>query len=234
MSDDIHDWSGAYALNALDELERQRFERHLTTCAACSTEVLAFRQVAAELPVKPLAPTPTLRSRVLEEASTTAQLPTSEPVARRRSWPTTLVLVAAAFALLAAAGGVTLSVMADRRVVVAEAGLDRIASVMAASDAVVRSQTAQGTTVAVVSASTGTVIFPGSLPALPSEKAYQYWWIVGVDARSLYVGGSGGGAEPVFVAEQLEGGVVGITAEPAAGSPQPTTDPLVLVEVPTA
>ena len=234
MSDDIHEWSGAYALDALDALERQRFERHLATCPDCSLEVLRFREVAAELPVAPVAASPALRARVLHEVSTTPQVSSSESGARRRPWLTTLVMVAAAFALLAAAGAVTVSVMADRRAVVAESGLDRIAAVMTAPNVVVRGETKQGTTVAVVSASTGTVIFPGTLPALPSDQAYQYWWIVDGDATSLAVGTSSGGTEPVFVDRQLEGGAVGITAEPASGSPKPTTDPLVVVELPTA
>lgn len=234
MSEDIHDWSGAYALDALDDLERQRFEHHLSTCPTCPADVLAYRQVAASLPVEPLAGSTALRTRVLQEASTTPQLSSTARAPRRRSLPTTFVLVAAAFALFAAAGSVTLSVVTDRRAVVAEASLDRIAAVMAAPDVVVRGQTVQGTTVSVISASTGTVIFPGSLPALPADQAYQYWWIVDGSPASLAVGEGGGATSPVFVDEQLTGGLVGITAEPATGSPQPTTDPVVVVELPTA
>lgn len=234
MNNDIHDWSGAYALDALDDLERQQFERHLATCPACSADVRAFREVAADLPVPRADATPTLRSRVLAEVATTPQLSASEAPPRRRSWPATIVTVAAAFALLAVAGAATLSVVAERRAVVAEERLDSVAAVLAGATTVSRGVTAQGTTVAVVSSSTGTVIFPGPLPALPADRAYQYWWIVDGEARSLSVGAGGGGTGPVLVYEQLAGGLVGITAEPETGSPQPTMDPLVVVELPTA
>ena len=39
MSDDIHALSGAYAVDALDDVERARFERHLANCEACRAEV---------------------------------------------------------------------------------------------------------------------------------------------------------------------------------------------------
>ena len=42
-SADIHALSGAYAVDAVDDIERAEFERHLATCADCREEV-------AELP----------------------------------------------------------------------------------------------------------------------------------------------------------------------------------------
>ncbi len=39
MTDDIHALSGAYAVDALDELERVQFEQHLAGCSACRAEV---------------------------------------------------------------------------------------------------------------------------------------------------------------------------------------------------
>ncbi|HET8600823.1 MAG TPA: zf-HC2 domain-containing protein, partial [Segeticoccus sp.] len=49
MNDDIHALSGAYAVDAVDEVERARFERHLTVCADCRAEVASLRAAAAEL-----------------------------------------------------------------------------------------------------------------------------------------------------------------------------------------
>ena len=36
---EIHALSGAYAVNALDDIERAQFERHLAECAECRAEV---------------------------------------------------------------------------------------------------------------------------------------------------------------------------------------------------
>ena len=47
---DIHALSGAYAIDALDDVERARFERHLAECADCRAEVASLREAAALLP----------------------------------------------------------------------------------------------------------------------------------------------------------------------------------------
>ena len=42
MSGDIHALSGAYAVDAVDDLERAMFERHLAQCGTCRAEVDTF------------------------------------------------------------------------------------------------------------------------------------------------------------------------------------------------
>src|SRR4051794_23644192 len=44
-----HGDAAAYALDALDELERRRFERHLATCRACAFESRLLREAATAL-----------------------------------------------------------------------------------------------------------------------------------------------------------------------------------------
>ncbi|RYE73808.1 MAG: anti-sigma factor, partial [Myxococcales bacterium] len=46
---DIHALSGAYAVDALDDLERARFERHLENCSVCRDEVGSLQETTAEL-----------------------------------------------------------------------------------------------------------------------------------------------------------------------------------------
>ena len=48
-SADIHALSGAYAVDAVDDIERAEFERHLATCADCREEVAGFRATAEQL-----------------------------------------------------------------------------------------------------------------------------------------------------------------------------------------
>ena len=61
---DIHALSGAYAIDALDDIERAQFERHLAECAECRAEVESLREaggllaeaVAAAPPPAPAGP----------------------------------------------------------------------------------------------------------------------------------------------------------------------------------
>src|SRR6476646_7868300 len=109
---DMHPLSGAYAVDALDDLERARFERHLTECADCAAEVASLREAAALLALSvDTEPSPPLRSRVLAEISTVRPLPPTAPaqeVVRRtaRRFPQ-LVAAAVTAALLATGVGVT-------------------------------------------------------------------------------------------------------------------------------
>ena len=41
---DVHALSGAYAVDALDDLERAKFERHLSECPECQAEVAGLRE----------------------------------------------------------------------------------------------------------------------------------------------------------------------------------------------
>ena len=76
MSDDIHALSGAYAVDALDDAERARFERHLAGCSDCQAEVASLVAAASELSVLSEAtPPPSLRAKVLAEIATVRPLP---------------------------------------------------------------------------------------------------------------------------------------------------------------
>lgn len=76
MSEDIHALSGAYAVDALDDVERARFERHLAGCPACRAEVDGLASAASELSVlTEAAPPASLRAKVLAEIATVRPLP---------------------------------------------------------------------------------------------------------------------------------------------------------------
>ncbi|GAA2495687.1 anti-sigma factor [Terrabacter carboxydivorans] len=76
MSEDIHALSGAYAVDALDDIERARFERHLAGCSACQAEVDSLVAAAHQLSaLTDVAPPPSLRAKVLAEIATVRPLP---------------------------------------------------------------------------------------------------------------------------------------------------------------
>lgn len=85
MTDRIDDNSALYALGALGEAERSRFEEHLETSMDCVREVKSLLPVAHHLPetALPIDPPPALRERVLREvAGWTPAPPEPGPAAR--------------------------------------------------------------------------------------------------------------------------------------------------------
>lgn len=73
---DINSLSGAYAVDAVDDVERTRIEAHLATCSACQFEVASLRSAAGELPaVTVTSPPPSLRTSVLRSISSVRPLP---------------------------------------------------------------------------------------------------------------------------------------------------------------
>ena len=55
-----HALVGAYALNAVEEQERNEFEEHLAGCPLCSADVPAFREVLARYAATAASPPPPL------------------------------------------------------------------------------------------------------------------------------------------------------------------------------
>lgn len=110
---DIHALSGAYAVDALDDIERAQFERHLAECDSCRSEVDSLREASALLAeTAVVAPSDALRSAVLAEIATVRPLPpVARPISapapgRRRRFP---ALVAAAAAVIAVGTGVVVA-----------------------------------------------------------------------------------------------------------------------------
>jgi anti-sigma-K factor RskA len=105
MSIDIHALSGAYAIDALDDIERAHFERHLADCPACRAEVESLREASALLAETVLdAPPAGLREKVLTGAAMVRPLPPVVPevTTRRpgRRWFPALAAAAAVVTVL--------------------------------------------------------------------------------------------------------------------------------------
>ena len=103
---DIHALSGAYAVDAVDDIERASFERHLAGCPTCRAEVASLREASALLAdAATTTPPPALRDAVLSDITRVRPLPpvtVGGPVHRRRWFP---ALVAAVVLALVGVGG---------------------------------------------------------------------------------------------------------------------------------
>lgn len=234
MNDDIHALSGAYAVDALDELERLRFERHLTACADCRAEVDSLRAAAAELSrLDAVEPPARLREGVMAQVHTTRPLPPvrdEQPPVPRPWWRAPRWLAAAAAAVVLAAGGTVAALQPWQHPV--EQQVTVASRVLHAPDAQ-RTQKRLpigGTATLVRSQSLGkAVLVTHRLPPPPADKVYELWLQTpkGVMKPAGLV--SKGHQQTVVLEGDAATAVgAGITVEPAGGSPKPTTTPLAL------
>src|SRR5258708_4271031 len=127
---DPHTLAGAYAMDAVAERDRARFERHLAGCEPCRQEIRGLREATAALAAAAAVQPPvTLRDAALRAAAQTRQLPPAVSQApapwsarhreRRRlalrGWRSRLaVSIAGALAAVAVAAGVVTYGMQDR------------------------------------------------------------------------------------------------------------------------
>ncbi|WP_328664802.1 anti-sigma factor [Streptomyces sp. NBC_00328] len=245
---DLHTLTGAYALHALADDERERFERHAADCADCTREVRELSATAARLGLAVTAsPGPALKDRVMRRITTVRQeppraLPLTAPRAPRiRRRRTGRWALAAALAAAASLGGTAVwqherAQDAQEQARQAERRADQVTAVLTAPDA--RSRTAKLTGGAsgtvVVSRSRDRAVFISSKMAKPpGGKVYQLWFDDGGTMRSAGLMDPGRTAEAVLLEGSLDGASgMGITVEPAGGSPRPTSAPVALLGLP--
>ena len=78
------------------------------------------------------------------------------------------------------------------------------------------------------------VVATSGLPALPPGKVYQLWLIgpVRIVSAGLLPEAQGGTTAPVVATGIVKGDKLGLTVEPAPGSKQPTTTPILALPLP--
>jgi len=257
-SADIHALSGAYAVDAVDDIERAEFERHLATCADCREEVAGFRATAVQLStLMNTTPPKRLREQVLSDIAKVRPLP---PAVSREAGERIEATSRERSAAQASDGDTRMSRLSDARrrrnrwlavaatvVVLGGGGALAVtqpwnsssqvqgtiaAQVQQAPDAQRYQQTlADGSTVTVVrSKSVGrAVLVTDNLAAAPSGKTYQMW-LQAPGGGFVSAGLVPPGSDQTVV---LEGDAAtaegaGVTVEPSGGSQQPTTTPIAL------
>jgi anti-sigma-K factor RskA len=221
---DAHELIAPYALDALDDGERETFERHLRGCRQCREELPRLQEAAASLAFAVDAPPPpdALRGRIL---GAVAQGGTVVPMRRWR--PLALAASAAAAAAAAVAVGVGLwgASLAD------ELEAERAAKAVLADPSATVIPLRGGEGRLVVSA-TGRAALVVSLEAAPAGRTYEAWVIR--DGTPTPAGLFDGAADRdvVLLDEQVGGDVtVAVTLEPAGGVDRPTGDVLLSAEL---
>jgi len=144
---------------------------------------------------------------------------------RRTAW-----LAAAAAAAVIAIGGVVWSPWSDGPA----APPSPLAQVTAAADAQLVSSTKNGVTTDVTfSKQLGkAAISVKGLPPAPDGKTYQLWYISAggtITSAGLFGVDANGSGQALLAGEATSTDKVAVSVEPAGGSAQPTTDPLVVL-----
>ncbi|MFC4052051.1 anti-sigma factor domain-containing protein [Actinomadura syzygii] len=155
----------------------------------------------------------------------------SRPRPGSRRWRRGVAAGLVAAACLVTAASVTQVVRERQRVERAEAAYRDVASVLSAPDARAATgrATGGGTVTVVASTSRGRVVVASSgLRTLPPSRTYQLW-LIGADGPRSAGLLPADRSRPVVAGDWRPTDRLGLTVEPAGGSAQPTSTPLVLL-----
>ncbi|MEI5101764.1 anti-sigma factor [Streptomyces sp. PmtG] len=248
IGSDPHTLTGAYATNSLDEEEHGAFEEHLARCASCAREVRELTAAAARLGLAVAVPARRgMRDEVLRRISTVRQeTPRAEPAprrgaVRRRVRRASRWALAACLAAAAALGGTAVwqhqrADEARERARRAEQRSEDLASLLAAPDARARTARIAGGARATVVVSSGrdqAAFLASGMAEPPRGKVYQLWFNDQGTMRSAGLMDPERATTALLLAGPVDGATgIGITVEPAGGSPEPTSAPVALLDFP--
>ncbi|HEY3733055.1 MAG TPA: anti-sigma factor [Streptosporangiaceae bacterium] len=248
-----HTLSGAYALDALTGADLARFERHLARCEQCEREIAGLREAAARLgAAAPADPPARLAEQVFAATAQTRQLPPAgrDPAAprlpllawrlrggrggRARAWlPGLALALGAAGLILAAILGVSAR-SAEHQLAGEQQRSHTIAAILTAPDATILTARVSdgGTATVVMSGHEHALVFVADgLRPLPASRRYELWLLGphGDKSAGMLPGASSGMTGPALASGVGTGERIGLSVEPAAGSPQPTSAMLLVL-----
>ncbi|MEV6251285.1 anti-sigma factor [Streptomyces sp. NPDC051742] len=243
---DTHALAAAYALNALDPEERETFSGHLRHCEECREEVAEFEATAARLAAAAAQPPPTsMKQRTMSAVDGVRQLPPRVPVPtaavgfreglRRKAVPLALAASLAAAATFAGLATWQYQENADsqQQARQAQRQLDAVSTVLAAPDAqTVHGRATNGALTSVITSDrqNRAVFAATGLPTPAPGKTYQLWLDhQGTMRPAGFIHTDG---TVLIHGSPSDATAVGLTLEPAQGSAQPTTAPLLLMSLP--
>ena len=211
----------AWVIGALEPKEAAALEEHMRTCEPCARHARWLQPATGALleSVEPMKPPPALRERVMSEVrADAARREPAESRSRGSVWdfllrPATAVAVVAI--LVAGIGGYVL----------AGDNSDKVSPPPEPGSLIRATLEREG--------DTGTLELTG-LRQLEGGHVYQAWVQHGdvMEDSSLFAARADGTATAAIPHDDLHGGdAVLVTIEPRGGSEQPTTEPLVSVDI---
>jgi anti-sigma-K factor RskA len=244
---DIHTLATPYALHALPDEEAALFEQHLAVCEACQSEVDEMRETATRLGEAASVPAPAdLKIRVMDRIREVRPLPplvsaaADVPAVRESRFRRWLPRVAVGLAAAAAVVAVTLGV--ELREVRQDLDDEQLHSavlsdMLGALDVdVVRADADDFSGTVILSrAQDAAMVMIHGMDAAPAGQVYQLWFIDDSGARPAgFMPDTQDNGMMTYAAHGLgDASSLGVTLEPAGGSDQPTSDPVMVVGLPT-
>jgi anti-sigma-K factor RskA len=245
-NDDIHGLSGAYAVDAVDDVERARFEAHMAGCSQCQAEVASLRAAATELASLTLtSPPASLRAAILgdindirplpplmapDEAPSAATSLESKRAEHTRGAPLRQWLAGVAAAAVLATGGLvwhpwvsdtgTVQLTAMEQVLQAKDAQRFEKKVGDATATIVRSPSLKKA-----------VIVTANMPNAPEGKVYELWLQQGETMIRAGLMPAGDANTVLLEGDAASASAVGITVEPAGGSETPTLPPVAVISL---
>ena len=230
--EEVEQLAGAYALEALPAETLREVQEHLASCSQ-HPEIAGLRVVAASLAetAPEMEPPPGLKTRLMDtvrnEAAAHAVTPAREA---HRSWLRRWLSPPAQPYVLAAALAIAVAVLAGWNVYLqtSDDGGQNVTFVRTLTDG-----GAAAGRILYVQEEHFAVITVQHLAPLADDKTYQVWAISGAAATGIGLfNTSVNGEASTEIQFDLSGvEVVAITVEPAGGSPQPTTEPVLEAEL---
>ncbi|MEO8556179.1 MAG: anti-sigma factor [Actinomycetota bacterium] len=242
--DDIHGLSGAYAVDAVDDVERARFEAHMAGCSQCQAEVASLRAAATELTTLTLtSPPASLRAAVLGDISDVRPLPPllapdeappavtsleSKRSERAERAPLRQWLAGVAAAAVLATGGLVWHPWSSDTGTVQLTAMEQVLQAKDAQRFVQKVGDATATVVRSTSLKKA-VIVTAKMPAAPEGKVYELWLQQGESMIRAGLMPAGDANTVLLEGDAASASAVGITVEPAGGSETPTLPPVAVI-----
>jgi anti-sigma-K factor RskA len=228
--DQAWDLIPAYALDAVDDLERRAVERLVEAESDARRELDEYREVVAAFTVDELPPAE-LRAHVLAQIDTPQRSSVPEPKSpgpARHRW---LTLGVAAAVVAAVAVPTTIAIQARQEQHQMQTQADAVAQMLADPTArILTAPMAGGGEVRALVASEKVMLAASGMGDPGQDADYQLWVIDGDSITSAGLLHPEGGKATALL-EVAEGATLAVTVEPAGGSQQPTTEPLVTVQI---
>jgi len=212
----------AWVIGALEPAEAAELEDHMRSCESCARHARWLQPATGALleSVEPMVPPPELRERVMSEVRADAAKRQPAGSRERRSFWDFLLRPATAMAVIAiAVAGIGGYLFASSD------GSDEVGPPFDPGPRISATLEREG--------DTGTLELTG-LHQLEEGRVYQAWVQHGdvMEDSSLFAARADGTATAAIPDEDLRGGdAVHVTIEPRGGSEEPTTNPLVSVDI---
>lgn len=239
-----------YALGVLEGEDRLALENHIQQCPECRSEVEQLRGDVALLALSATGPTPPRRSRErLMAAIAKEPRRVHALVPKRKAWWTAFEWVAAAAAVIVVLLLLRQNTGLRQRIAYLEGNAsEQQQQLLQAKELIATLTSADAMHFTLVAAKTppqpqgkaiylsnrSTLVFlANNMPSLPPEKAYELW-LIPVSGAPIPAGlfrpdahGSAAVIKPPLPSG-VEAKTFAITVEPSAGSPAPTSQPIMV------